>query len=1280
MRLKFAAILVMLILALAPWASAQSGKGTVTGRVTDPSGAVVPGAKVAVINTETGVRFETLTNGEGYFEAQSLIPSLYDVEVTAPNFKVLVRKGITVQVEDHIALDLKLQVGQISESVTITAEGPQLRSDDAQVGEVITESMISTLPSNNAGGIYRDPLLLLTLSGDVQGDGSRAGTGLNIGSGGPGGQSSTRINGGRTGSIEYYVDGVPASSNFGHNISIATPAYEDVAEFKVVTNGISAEYGRLSGGAVSVTTKSGTNGLHGQAFEFNQQPFYNANNWDNGATHNRKANFKLNDFGFAVGGPVVLPHLYNGRNKTFWFANYEGVRNSTNGNAQFISVPSIKERTGDLSDYGVAGSTTNPLAAVWNPFGGSSYPNLVTTPSGTKGYQRTAFLGNQIPTALLDPTIQGYMALLPQPNSTPIAGSPSGNNYKYFQPNSKHINQWAIRIDQTITDKQTLFFHFSHAQSFNDTAPVLQSVPTSQAVQTPGGWSPTLGYNWSINPTTILELRIGGNYSPFSNGSILPGNFNNTSLHYSPQIQALLGSTNNLVGLSGIDDAVQNVQGANGGGNWGLIGGSSTSYNSTSGQLSAALTKILGRHTLKFGYEGRRYYDNFYASANSQLWVDAEAVGPYSNYDQSWGPQGNANGLGQLLLGVDSWMSITSPYDRGYRTSYYASYVQDDFKVTPKLTVNLGLRWETESPITEKHNQLNVWDPTATPGFYVNSGYDFNASLTAAGLNPSQVQTPAWVTSGLPAGAIRLVGTPQHPSKNANDWHPWNFAPRFGVAYQFNPKTVIRASYSILYLPSSGGLQSFAESPGINYTAQASNSPQQGQGLTVSVPETGLQNLQMPFVNPAIQITQPTRDNLTANYLASNLGQTSSGAISRYLHMPMESDWSLSVQYQLPWSVLVEAAYEGNHSGSLLAKDTPSRFPKALYTGGPTGSNLGIYTTQVANPFQGQGSSNGPKVALGALETLWPYFGLFQVQGVNSGTSNFNALNLRLQKRFSDGFQLLFNYTYSRMLDDVGGSDSGLGAGPATGYGQFSAVPQSVDTFRNTYGPDPTDQTHRISTFYNYQLPVGRGRKFLGSPDSLGSKVLDGFIGGWEISGNTVWHSGTPIIWNFPTTNQGSYGVFEQYASFAAGKGLNDIVAGGFSNPSQARVGPNGPSTTAPPVAAFNKGTFQLDPGSSQVPLFTYGNIPAAFTKLRNPGAWNSNLSILKSFPLFSSDGRRYLQFRMEGLNIFNHPGLNNYDANIASSNFGLIGEFDGQTSGTANQERHIQLALKLVF
>jgi hypothetical protein len=206
---------------------------------------------------------------------------------------------------------------------------------------------------------------------------------------------------------------------------------------------------------------------------------------------------------------------------------------------------------------------------------------------------------------------------------------------------------------------------------------------------------------------------------------------------------------------------------------------------------------------------------------------------------------------------------------------------------------------------------------------------------------------------------------------------------------------------------------------------------------------------------------------------------------------------------------------------------------------------------------------------------------------------------------------------------------------------------------------------HRISAFYDYQLPIGQGRKLLGSPQSLGEKILDGFIGGWELSGNTVWHSGTPIVWGFPTTNQGQYGVFEQYASFALGSNLGNLISHGFQGANSVLIGSQGPAPGT--IKAFNSNGF--------VPAtpFTIGDIPSTYTQMRNPGSWNSNLSILKNFPLFSSDGTRYLQFRMEALNIFNHPGLGNYDSNLSDGNFGYI-------TAPANSERHIQLALKLVF
>jgi len=260
--------------------------------------------------------------------------------------------------------------------------------------------------------------------------------------------------------------------------------------------------------------------------------------------------------------------------------------------------------------------------------------------------------------------------------------------------------------------------------------------------------------------------------------------------------------------------------------------------NTTNLQYAGSLTKILNRHTLKFGYEGRRYYDNFtqFGQSNTSggisdgYAVDGEAVTQYigNNGSEVWTPQGYSNGLGQFLFGIDSWVRLTDKLGRSLASNYYASYVQDDFKVSPKLTLNLGLRWEMETPVTERNNNLTVWDPTANPGYYINPTYSWTGALTAAGLNPSQVQTPDWVTNGFAPGALRLVATPEHPSRNATLYHPWNFSPRLGFAYSINKDTVVRGGFAMMYLPTSGNLSTYGDTPGVSYVTSATNQSTQG--------------------------------------------------------------------------------------------------------------------------------------------------------------------------------------------------------------------------------------------------------------------------------------------------------------------------------------------------------------------------------------------------------------------------------------------------------------------
>jgi hypothetical protein len=1323
MRTKIAGwLLLVVFLLVAPWAAAQTGKGVITGRVTDPSGAVVPAAKITVIDAATGVRIETQTNGDGYFEAPPLIPSTYEVQVQAKGFKTLDRKGITVQVEDRIALELKLEIGQASETVTITAEGPQMRTEDAQAGEVITDEMLATLPSNNnVNGFLRDPLLLLTLSGDVQGtNGARAGYNLGPYASGGGGKYSgipdTRINGGRTGNIEYLVDGVSVTMNAGHTVSNATPSYDDVAEFKVVTNGIDAEYGRLSGGAVSLTTKSGSSAFHGQAFEYYQGAAINANSWSNDAEGAAKGNFHFNTFGGALGGPIWIPKVYNGKQKTFFFANYEGVRQSFAGNQNLSNVPTTAERGGDLSADGNAfydptnSANQTPYAQIYDPFGPNSYPTINPLPANpspwlsTPYYERLQLIspnsanpGQIIPTNYLDPTIQAYLKFIPMPNHTALFPYTDTDNFAYRSPETKTNDSWSVRLDHNINSKQNIFFRFNHEYFKDFSAGAYNSSPggwqsTNLNGYIPGGFGTSLGYNYAFSPTLLLEVRVGGNYSPYSNGTSLPANFSNSSFHFPADIMAALGGdTNNVVGINAMESESNNFPG--GGDNYKIQGKGGITYNSTNFQFAATLTKILGRHAVKFGYEGRRYYDNFTDQASTQMDFDAEGTGQFVETSTqanspNWSNQGNANALGSFLMGMDSWMTIQSPFIRHYREDYYAAFVQDDFKVTPKLTLNLGLRWETETPLTEKNNQLQIWNANAPSVFTINPGYNFNSALVSAGLDPSQVQVPSWVLNdGFPKGAFQLAGTPGHPSNGATNWHPLNFAPRLGAAYAVNPLTTLRGSFAILYAPTSGDLSAYGDNVGPAYSALSNNSNQQSAGCNstnlntgnVGVYGHGLQTLSGvtpsgltpgystdPFQCPASQILPRTTDNLSLNYLSAGQYGAGTGGLAETMHMPQEFDWSFGIQRQLPWKTLLELQYLGNHSSSLLAKTNPSRFPANLYNGGPTGQNYQIYNTNVASPFASQGPNTGAQVPLAFLEYLYPYFGYNQVSGVNAGTSNFNALNLRVQKRFSDGLQVLFNYTHSKLLDDVGGSDLSAGqGGPAQGNGTGGRAPQSVLYFTDTYGLDPTDQADRINVVYSYQLPFGRGRRYMSTPSGAGGTLLDYTIGGWEVSGNTSWRSGTPIVFSYSQSPDFGIGVYALNASLAPGATLSDVASGLTG---RSVLWPSGSSTPPSSTSAFTSSIVK--PAN-----FTLGTIPYTYANLRNPSIFTTDLSLMKNFPVFSKDGSRYIQLRAEALNVFNHPVLGNYDGNMSDATFGYITGMNGSFP-----ERHVQIAAKFVF
>jgi Carboxypeptidase regulatory-like domain len=1249
------AIAIICCFAICP-ACAQTTDATISGRVLDPSEAVVAGASVTATNTETHIQTKSITSSSGYYELRALKPGPYSLEVEASNFKKLTRSGIVAQVEDRIDIDLKLEIGSTTESVTVTVESPLLRTEDAQTGEVIDYQMIQDLPQYN-----RNPLTLITLSGDVQGSGAPPNGGVQ------GEDSDTRLNGGRTDGVDYLVDGVTVITGQAHAANAETPGTDAVQEFKVITNGMSADIGRVSGGIVTLATRSGTNDLHGFASEYYQNSALNDTSWQQKANGGQKSPYHQFDTSFGGGGPIILPHLYHGRNRTFFFAEYEGVREYSSGTLFRTQFPTDAERAGDLSGMfttvgGQRIDHTNPLYQMYEPCysPGDCSTSPVTVPPGygpgTAGFQsiqKYNLLGGDgahVPSSLISPVSTALLKFLPEPNATPVSGTSDSGNYIGSSNGFSDSDKWSARIDHEFSDKSRIFGRFVHASlnsGSNSSAPQINPANGSHFK---GDWGLTLNYNYLFNPSLSATIVAGGYYNPGVSGNLLPSNFTTSNVGFDPTTQGLLNGNTlsmivNFLG-NGVDNNFDNQFGNP---------ATSKAVNNTSGQLGGYFTKSFARHVLQFGAESRRYYDDTDTDASGSAFFIGDPVTQYSYDVGDLSVTSDMNGLGSFLLGINDLMSVSGHTTRLLAQNYYAGYVEDTYRVAPRLTLNLGLRWDMESPTTERHNRLYFWDPNAPAPFALDSGYNWTNALMNSGLTAAQmaqVQTPGWVTNSFPKGALGVAGTPEHPSRYATGYHPWQFAPRLGGAYRLGQKTVLRGFVGIMYLPTTGDPTGFDASPGVQLAGGAANTWHQNN-FGVDPNLSGWSN---PFT-PG-EVTPYTHSTPTANLQAS--GQAWSGGVITSMHMPHEYDWNFGIQSELPKGFLLEANYSATASHSLLAAGTMFSFPKNLYVP----ANQGLYSNNhVALPTSN--SSNPPATnppTIGSMEFAYPYFGNVQESGLNGGKDNFQSLNLRLEKRFKNGLQALFNYTLSQDLDDVGGpeADVSLSAG-----GTGSKAPQSVDNFSATYGLSLLDEKHRITSFYLYQLPFGRGRAWLGNPSGIGGHLLDGAVGGWEVSGTIGYRSGRPVAFSDPNAAAGSQvGVLSTYARCTWSCTNSDLITQGFNGGKSVLT-----ATGATPRGgtAFNGSAFQ------DAAPFVYGDVPPAYGAFRNPGDFTSDLSLMKRFPMFSADEKRYLQFRAEAANAFNVAGLGNYNSSIHSSGFGTI-------TSVVNAERHIQMSMKVVF
>jgi len=1223
--------LVSLLVAVAAYG--QAGLGSISGRISDPSGAVVPDASVVVTNTDTGVRTELKSNAEGLYQALQLIPGPYAVDVEMKGFKKAHRVGIQVRVADRLTLDFTLEVGDTTETIEVLAEAPLLRTQDSQTGEVINRQFIENMPQ-----LERDPMRLLVLSGNIQGDGTRAGRNLLTGE-----WSDTRINGGRTSGVEYFVDGITAGTGGAHSVIAGqlTPSMEGLGEFKVITNGISAEYGRISGGAVEMVTRSGTNEFHGQVFEYFKNDRLNANSWQQNSLGGKKTAFHNNDFGFSLGGPVWIPKVYRGKDRTFFFVNYEGTRFSQAGTLVTTSLPTAAEREGDFTNTMFDGVPT----MMYDPDG----PQIFN--AELNKWERTLPLGGDgrhVPKSQIHPMIVAVLAKTPLP--TPgygRANSSSAENYVAPQNSYGTSDSFSVRMDHNFTTNHRLFARFQGGTYDGGQTRILPLWGAPETHLYPGRVG-TVNYDWSISPTFLFNAKAGVNHNPLGSGHLMPADWNNEWMPWDPVTKRIIGDQglpmlrSTFMGGTFLSAGVH------------VEGVATNIVANTTYHAGAAMTKILGRHTVKYGYEHRRYYDNYFTSTQGDVTFQQNPVARYAE-DNDWNSQAYANSMGSMMLGIADWFWVHGPHSEAMNFNYHAAYVQDDFKVNSRLTLNLGVRWDVETPTTERNDKLYFWDPEAQSQFSINPGYDFTAALARAGL-PTDLPAPAWVTQGFQPGAVRIANTPEFPSRKGQTVNPHQFTPRIGVAYQIDPKTVFRGAFGMMYLSSSGNPQALI-SGGSNIATYDSADA----GWHAS--NDGLRHLISTFDNPyrPSDISTYQRDNRIANYQST--GSTGVGAWSRKSNMPYELTWNLGIQRELPQSFLVEANYSANRGVRLLAPDLISRFPKQLFV--PDPDWVKAMKTMVDSPTAGQTREDavvGTQQRLAFLYYPMPYYGPVNLLGVNQGSSMYHSLNLRLERRFRSGLSFLANYTLSRLMDDVGGPEAfNLGI-VVTGNGGKAV--QTVDGLGAAWGVGALDETHRLVLTYSYELPFGRGKQFLGSPDSLAKKLLDYAAGGWQFSGFTVYRSGRPVI--FIAGNQNvNNDIRAEHTKGSYASSDHNLVFPGFTSNHDVLKSSQDPRTPDM-MRAFDPSKV-LD-----AQTFTYGTLPAVNPELRHPGNSQTDLSLMKKFR-FDSEGKRFLQLRLEALNALNARGYGPYNTTIGSPDFGLI-------TSVGHIERQMQVSARIVF
>jgi hypothetical protein len=737
-----------LSLLLCSFASGQTFHGTIVGTITDSSGGMVVGANVTLTNLGTGDVRKMATDPTGGYQFLALLPGNYGLAVEQTGFKRFVREPIVVEVNQTVRISVSMVVGALTESVTVTAQTPLLQTETSSLGQVVAERNLNQLPLNG-----RNPLALAGLVPGVvpQGGAMLNSVGQNMASWG-----NYQIGGGQAGQSAALVDGAPLNISWYGNLAYA-PAQDAMQEFKVETNSLSSEFGRLAGGVINFVSKSGTNGLHGTVYEFLRNKVLNANTFFSNASGIGKPPYTQNQFGGGAGGPVVIPGVYNGRNKTFWFFNYDEFR-MRQGVTYLLTVPTVAMRNGDFSG----------MPAIYDP--------LNTTVNAQGVASRQPFSNNVIPTTRIDPTAAYGRNLWALPN---LPGGTS--NFATNASAGGNLYNVVLRGDHRLNDTQSLFVRYTDANTTNlGVDPYKTGVCQDNCGAVYATKQAVLGYVYNFRPSVVLDvrlsyLRFAVDRHPYTQGIDVTKFGWPSSLN-----QALQFTTIPMFSVSGYSDLFS----TSGGGSV-LIGRIDT------GHLAPKLTVVKGGHTIKFGGEYRRMPFNF---------IQVQPGGGTFSFSTKFtalnylSPGNTGIAYASFLLGMADSGSAPSGNPVAANEAYHAAFVEDSIRAGRKLTLIVGLRYDYMGTWTERFDRLSLWMPSA--------------------------QSPVAAQTGLPlVGRLGLVNSPDRSSRRNRDADSKQFGPRFGVAYRLTEKTVLRAGYGVYWLPADVAYSASPHSDSINSTS-----------------------------------------------------------------------------------------------------------------------------------------------------------------------------------------------------------------------------------------------------------------------------------------------------------------------------------------------------------------------------------------------------------------------------------------------------------------------------